>query len=318
VAPCGKEKSMKKKIFIIILNYKREKDTLECLNSLKKLQNPESEYQIEIVVVDSASSDGSRRIIGNLKSQISNLKVIESKKNLGFAAGNNLGINYALSHEAEYIMILNNDTLVDGALLTNLVSCLQKNPKVAVVSPKIYFAKGYEFHKDRYKESELGKVIWYAGGEIDWKNVYGKNTGVDEVDRRQFDTIKQVDYATGSCSLISVQALKKVGLYDERYFMYFEDTDLSTRLKKVGFDVLYQPKAKLWHKVARSSGIGSELNDYFITRNRMLFGLKYAPLRSKLALIKESAKFLLNGRKWQKIGVRDYYLQRFGIGSWKQ
>ena len=87
-------------------------------------------------------------------------------------------------------------------------------------------------------------------------------------------------------------------------------------LEKGGFEVMYVPDAHIWHKVAQSSGIGSELNDYFITRNRMLFGLKYAPLRTKLALIKESLKLLLSGRKWQKTGISDYYLGRFGKGSW--
>ena len=88
-------------------------------------------------------------------------------------------------------------------------------------------------------------------------------------------------------------------------------------MKNRGWKVLYEPKGIVWHKVAQSSGIGSNLNDYFITRNRMLFGMRYASLRTKFALAKESIKLLLNGRKWQKIGVRDFYLGRFGRGSWE-
>ena len=96
-----------------------------------------------------------------------------------------------------------------------------------------------------------------------------------------------------------------------------EDSDLSERIKKAGFKVMYSPRGRLWHKVSQGSGIGSELNDYFITRNRMLFGMTYAKLRTKFALFRESIKLLLIGRKWQKIGIRDYYLGKFGKGSWK-
>jgi hypothetical protein len=113
------------------------------------------------------------------------------------------------------------------------------------------------------------------------------------------------------------EALKNAGLFEEKYFMYLEDADLSQRLKRKGWEVLYTPKAEIWHKVAQSSGIGSDLNDYFITRNRLLFGMRYAALRTKFALIRESIRLLLTGRKWQKTGIRDFYLGRFGRGSWK-
>ena len=116
---------------------------------------------------------------------------------------------------------------------------------------------------------------------------------------------------------LSRNALEKVGLFDEKYFMYFEDTDLSMRLKRVGFRVFYVPRAVLWHKVAQSSAIGSSLNDYFITRNRMLFGMKYAPLRARFALLREALKFLLYGRNWQRIGVIDYITGNLWKGSWK-
>ncbi len=113
------------------------------------------------------------------------------------------------------------------------------------------------------------------------------------------------------------EVLKKVGLFDKRYFAYLEDADLSQRIKNAGWRVLYTPNAYLWHKVGQALGIGSERNDYYITRNRLLFGIKHSSLRTKFALIRESIKLLLKGRKWQSIGVRDYYLGRFEEGSWK-
>ena len=152
---------------------------------------------------------------------------------------------------------------------------------------------------------------------MDWENVFGINRGVDEVDYHQYDKVERIDFATGACIFIKTEVLRKTGYFDPRYFTYFEDADLCLKVKKKGFQIYYLPKAVIWHKVAQSSAIGSELNDYYITRNRLIFGFKYAPIRSKLALIRESFQLLLVGRKWQKIGVVDYYLGNYGKGSWK-
>jgi GT2 family glycosyltransferase len=170
--------------------------------------------------------------------------------------------------------------------------------------------------KNRYKKSDLGKVIWYAGGDIDWNNVYGVNRGVDEVDHGQFDAPTQTTFGSGACLFIRTSVLQKVGLFDERYFLYLEDTDLCMRIRRAGFNVYYVPSAYLWHKVSQSSSIGSQLNDYFITRNRLIFGARYATLRANVALFRESITFLFSGRPWQKKGVVDYYTHRFGKGSW--
>ena len=235
---------------------------------------------------------------------------------MGFAAGNNVGVKYALDQGADYIMVLNNDTVVDKNLLIEFLKALKKYPKAGILSPKIYFAPGFEFHKDRFGKENLGKVLWYAGGQIDWDNIYGKNRGVDEVDKRQYGKVEEIGFATGTCIFMSSAALEKVGLFDKNYFMYYEDRDLSMRIKKAGFEVLYIPSANVWHKVAQSSGIGSGLNDYFITRNRLLFGMRYAKLRTRFALYRESLRFLLSGRVWQRKGVLDFYLGRLGKGSW--
>jgi hypothetical protein len=299
-----------KKVFVIILNWNRFNDTLACLESVQVLNT--QGFDLKVLIVDNASTDDSLKRLKEIK----NVEIISNSTNLGFAGGNNVGIRYALKKGADYVVVLNNDTILEKDSLNHLVKTASDNPKTGALSPKIYFEKGYEFQKNKYKAADKGKVIWYAGGLIDWKNVYGSGRGVDEVDKGTFNQIADTDFATGTCMLFPRVALEKIGMFDEKYFMYYEDTDLSQRLKKGGFEVMYVPDAHIWHKVAQSSGIGSELNDYFITRNRMLFGLKYAPLRTKLALIKESLKLLLSGRKWQKTGISDYYLGRFGKGSW--
>lgn len=306
-----------KKIFIVVLNWNRKDDTTQCLESIGKLQI--SNYKLQIVVVDNASTDGSVKVIqkSKIKDQNENLKlkIIQNKENLGFAGGNNVGIKYALKNGADFVLVLNNDTLVDKNLLVYLIKAAEKYKNAGIFSPKIYFAPGFEFHKKRYSEKDSGKVIWYAGGIIDGDNVLGSNRGVDEVDDSQYDNIQETDFATGACMFIKREVLEKAGLFDEKYFMYLEDADLSQRIKRHGWRVLFVPDAKLWHKVAQSSSIGSDLNDYFITRNRLLFGMRYAPLRAKFALFRESLKLLLSGRKWQKRGVLDFYLSRFRKGS---
>jgi GT2 family glycosyltransferase len=151
---------------------------------------------------------------------------------------------------------------------------------------------------------------------MDWDNLIGKNLGVDEVDHGQFDVRAETELATGCCFLIRSEVLENVGMFDERYFLYYEDADLSERIKRAGYKIIYEPRAVLWHKNAESSGgSGSDLQDYYITRNRLLFGMTYANIRTRFALVRESLGLLIKGRKWQKRGILDYYFKIFGKGT---
>lgn len=302
-----------RKVTIVILNWNGWKDTVECLKSVQKARR--STFALSILVVDNGSTNDSVKQIKKVKSRM--VKVIETGRNLGFAGGNNVGITHALSDGADYVVILNNDTYVHKDCLKELVNYADENPKVGVVSPKIYFAAGHEFHKSRYKRSDMGNVIWCAGGMIDWNNIYGSNIGVDEVDNGQFEHTREIDFATGTCVLYRTNMLKEIGVFDERYFLYWEDVDLSVRAREAGWKVMYIASSKLWHKVSQSSGSGSKLNDYFTTRNRLLFGMTYASFRARFALFRESIKLLFIGRSGQKQGIRDYMAQNLGKGSWK-
>jgi hypothetical protein len=304
------------RLSIVILNWNGKENTKECLSSVNR--SIVNGFHPQVVLVDNGSSDESYEYFSSNKLLSKNyeFKIIKNALNLGYAEGNNIGISYSLQTKADYVMILNNDTLLDPNTLIHLIKVANDNPKAGIISPKMYFAPGFEFHKERYGKSDIGKIIWWAGGEIDWNNLYGKNMGVDEVDHRQYDSLKYVDFATGACMLVKKEVFEKIGLFNNKYYMYLEDVDFSMRVKKSGWEILYTPKAFLWHKVAQSSGIGSTHNDYFISRNRMLFGLKYAPFRTKTALMRESIRLLFFGRKWEKIGIKDYYLGKFGKGSW--
>lgn len=301
-----------KHVAISLLNFNGKKNTLDCLESLRNIKR--DNFKLTIVVVDNGSKedvDLKSGTIGNIP-----IVVIRNSENLGFSGGHNVAIKYAFENGADYVLILNNDTYADRDFLMELLKIAERDSSVGILVPKIYFASGFEFHKDRYSEKERGKVIWYAGGEMDWANVIGQNRGVDAVDIGQFDKTEETELATGCCMLIKREVLEKIGLFDDKYFLYYEDADLTMRVKKNGFKIVYIPKSIIWHKNAVSAGgSGSMLQDYYITRNRLLFGLRYAPIRAKLALFRESLRVLLSGRYWQKRGALDFYIGKLGKGS---
>jgi GT2 family glycosyltransferase len=295
----------KKKVTVILLNYNGKQDTLECLESIQKLQQKKT--KINTIVVDNASKDDSVNVI---RAKFPKVTIIENKNNLGFCEGNNVGVKLAFDEGADFALILNNDTIVHPNLVEGLVQTA-KNQKVGIVSPKIYFAPGFEFHKDRYSKGERGKVIWYAGGLIDWNNILPQHKGVDQVDKGQFEKSEETSFATGCATLVSREAFKNLGLYDSVYFAYFEDADFSLRAQNHGYRVFYSPKAILWHKNASTfGGSGSPFQDYFITRNRLIFGLRHAPPRAKFALLRESFKFIIKGPERKRRAVIDALIHR--------
>lgn len=302
---------MKTKIGIIILNYYNIKDTKECLRSLEEINKDGLEI---ITYVVNATDKGSKKDNTDgekLTKLFPKIKLLESD-NLGFSGAHNLGTRKALKDGADEIIWLNNDTTVDKDFATYLHQAIQ-DKSVGVVSPKIYFSKGREFHYDQYKDNQRGKVIWYAGGIIDWENVYAFHRGVDEVDRGQFEETQETGFCTGCCFITRKDVLEKVGLFEEKTFLYFEDTDWSVRVSKAGYKNIYYPQSIIWHNNAGSTkGSGSDLHVYYQTRNRIHFGLKHAPTRTKLALIKESLIKLFKGSKIENRAVFHAFTNQFG------
>ena len=290
------------KIAIVVLNYNGLGNTLDCLESLRKLETGEN--SVEFIVVDNASTDGSDQALSKLK----DIELILNDKNLGYSGGNNIGIKKALERDADAVLILNNDTIVDKDLIKNLIKALQFSD---IICPKIYFAPNFEFHKKRYKKADLGKVVWYAGGRIDWDNILGIHIGVDEVDRGQFEKSGEVDLATGAAMLVKKEVFEKIGYFDEKYFLYLEDMDFCVRAKGAGFKIIFEPKAIVWHKNAGSAGgSGSKLQDYYITRNRLLFAAKFAKIRTKIAVFKEIVK--KSNEPTKRKALLDFLTLRFG------
>jgi len=301
-----------KTVAIIILNWKQPQLTVDTIDSVLKIKHSNFEYKI--ILVDNGSPDNSLNIFKEKYQNNHLVKILDTKSNLGYAGGNNFGIKYALKNKYDYLMVLNNDVLVDPFFTQELVKELDNYD---IVGPKIYFAPGFEYHQDRYQKKDLGKVIWSMGGQIDWNNIYGSNIDIDEVDHGQFNKInKDIDFISGCCFLTKKEVFEKIGSFDEKYFMYMEDVDFCHRAKLNGFTLACIPKSTIWHVNSGSTKGPGHLQNYFITRNRIYFASKFAKLRTKFAIFRESFKFLFKSH-WQRRGVIDFYLKKMEKGSWK-
>ncbi len=298
------------RVAVIIVNWNGLEDTLTCLSSLAKLNT--EDFKVDIIVVDNGSTDDSVRVI---QKKFPKVTMLLSVENFGFTGGNNRGIWYARGLGYDYIWLLNNDTTVDANALRELATVLASDG-VGIAGSKIYFAPGKEFHTNRYKDEERGNVLWYAGGLIDWGNMYASHRGVDEVDHGQYDKSQETEFITGCSMMIKREVFEHIGVLDDRYFLYLEDLDFSLRAKRAGYRLMYTPASHIWHSNAGSTdGAGSRLHEYYQTRNRILAGFHYAPLRTRLALFRESLRFLMLGTKTQKAAVKDAFSQNFGKQS---
>ncbi len=209
-----------------------------------------------------------------------------SSENKGYAHGVNKGIQAGIENDYRFFCVINDDTYFEDSFVQNVLQSLNIHP-TTIIGGKIYYASGYEYHKDRYSRDEKGKVIWYAGGVNDWENSLTLHRGVDEVDKEQYNSCGETEFVTGCCMCFDKSVVEKVGWWDESYFLYFEDADYCERAKHKGVHLYYDPLIQLWHKNAQStSGSGSSLHIKYQRKNLLKFGLKYAPLKTKLHLLK--------------------------------
>jgi len=211
---------------------------------------------------------------------------IISGSNKGYAYGINLALKKALDLGFDKFCIINNDTYVDKNFVNSVHASVSHNPS-SLIGGKIYYAPKYEYHKNKYHTDELGKVLWYAGGKIDWDNIFVKHRGVDEVDKNQFDKFEETEFVTGCLMCFDKTVVDKIGFWDEKYFLYYEDADYCVRAKKKGIKLYYDPSIVIWHKNAQSTqGAGSKLHLKYQEKNRLRFALKYAPLKAKFHVFK--------------------------------
>jgi len=324
----------KPRVSVIISNWNGWKDTIEALESLYKIDYP----NYEVIVVDNASKDGSIKKIkdwakGKIKvkskffvfdiknkpikyleytkkeldkgaylikkKKLDKLKsnkklfILKNDKNNSWSGANNLAMKQVLKEKkSKYIFLFNNDAVIDKDALTELVKVIESNKKIGIVGGKIY--SYFEKRKDMIQS--VGVKINLAKGDV---YLYGQG----KQDKGQFDKIREVDFICGASLLIKPEVLKKVGLVDERFFMYFDDPDWCIKIKKAGYLILIVPKSIIWHKGAASLKKLSGYGEYYATRNRLWFVRKHANLL-QLILFFAYFIFFLSYMKFGKYMLR--------------
>jgi GT2 family glycosyltransferase len=223
-----------RRVGVIVLTWNGLSDTRECVQSLFRLSGPPP----RIYVVDNGSSDGS---VGRLREEFADrIALIANPRNLLYAGGNNVGILRAMSDGCTHLLLLNNDTTVDAALLDVLTRASAEHED-AVLCPKIYYA-------------DRPDTLWYAGGTLSLRRARVAHRGIRQRDRGQFERLEETGWATG-CALFAPRRIyETVGLLDESFRLYCEDLDYCLRARAAGFRILYVPEAKVWHKVSASLG----------------------------------------------------------------
>ena len=292
---------MPKPVALILLNWNTPVHTANCISSIKRYCD---ERSFDIIVADNGSTDDS---IAILKTKFPNLIYIENKENLGFAEGNNRGLVFSIEKGYTYSLIINTDTEVDEDIVSKLVKHLNLHPKAAAVQPAIFW-----MHKR--------SIVW--NGEGSFNKVLGVTSSGTKVSTQ--NTYKSVEWLTGCCMLIRNSALTKSGLFNKKFFLYYEDVELSFRMRSKGYELHYLPSCKMYHeagvsaKVAapKQEGFLSPVIHYYISRNHLWFLRRYGkpvffPVNIlynasyyaalwfyfKLRGRKEKARFLVKGLK---------------------
>lgn len=243
-------------VAIIILNWNGKVDTLECLASAVQLNYP----NYKIVVVDNGSTDDS---VDAISKQYPEISILQTGANLGYAGGNNLGIRWALEHNADYILLLNNDTIVSPDLLSEFVNAANLLPPNSVLGAKILF----------YDKPD---TLWFAGGRWNRQSSCFEHIGYGQIDAVEFNAYSEVDYITGCALFSSATTFKEVGLLDEDLFLTYEETDWCYRAREINRKSIFVPNARLWHKVSSSfGGAESPLVTYFMQRNILLWAKRH-------------------------------------------
>lgn len=236
------------KVFIVVLNYNGKDVIKRCLSSVFKVDYP----NFEVVMVDNNSTDGSLEIA---RSNFSKADFIKNEENLGFASGNNIGIRFALERMADYILVLNNDTEVEKDSLTRLIEASESDEKIGIASPVIFNGNT--------------KQVWFSGGKIKWLRM--KTEHVNTIKTNEY---YETDFISGCAMLVKAEVFKKIGLFDEDFFLYWEDADFSYRAAKDGFKRIMVSGAWVYH--FENSEKHKDVKNYWLVISGLIFFKKNA------------------------------------------
>ena len=244
------------RVMAIVLNWRQPDVTLECVQALQAMNGEKP----DILVIDNGSGDDSTVV---LEGQAEGFGLLKLPENVGFAAGNNVGLRIALEEKYDFALLVNNDAFADADMLEHLLA--EAEPNIALLSPKIYY------------ESEPTR-IWFANGRRQPITLDLRDTGQGELDGPKWVNSRDVDYLLGTCLLINLMAIQKVGLLDERFYFYFEDLDWSLRFQQAGYRLRMVAPAHLCHRVATSTGgvEDSALRRYHLASSSVVFWRKNA------------------------------------------
>lgn len=292
-------------VLIIIVNWNRRADILRCLASLEFA----AQAVADILVVDNASTDDS---VAAIRTHFPDVQLIENACNAGFAEGNNIGLRWVLEHGYEYVLLLNNDTVAHPELMATLHAFMQAHPEAAAVGPAIYY---------------LGQpgLLWSAGGRLDARGGRVSNDFADTPVARLPAQPYAVDHLSGCCMLVRSAAIRRAGLLDPDFFMYFEETEWCVRLRRAGYSLWIEPRATVWHDVQPGRHLSSRAVAYYMTRNQLLFLRRTQAPRSAWAAtltrqLRTVVSLYLKPRSLQRargrgpmvLALRDFALGRYG------
>lgn len=251
-------------VAIVTLNWNRPEDTLVCLESAAA----QTYSHTRLVVVDNGSSDDS---VARISAGCPSAVMVCNSRNLGFAAGANCGLRVALELGADFVFLVNNDTFFAPDMLARLMAQVTRD--VGMVTPAIFYAA-------------RPQVPWSLGGQRHWLTLEKTGDGPAALRQVGASGVLELDYAVGCGVLLSRAMLTQVGLFDERFFMYYEDMDLSLRVRQAGFRILLVPAARMWHKVAMSSGgSDSPAERYWMAESSVRFFAKHVRGARWLAVV---------------------------------
>jgi GT2 family glycosyltransferase len=291
-------------VVAIVLNTNRRVDTLECLASLQQ----QTTAAIRVIVLDNHSQDGS---VEAIRSAFPAAEVLELESDRGYAGNNNVGIQKALTYSPEWILVLNEDTVLDPACVARLLEAGAGDPRVGIVGPLI-------LHHDE------PSVIQSAGGRLGrfWESTH---EGANQEDRGQFRRIRQVEWVSGCALMIRRQAVVECGMLDERFYYYWEETEWCLRAARRGWRVVNAPDARIWHKGAQRNYRPGANVSYYSTRNRfLLMSTQSAPLQVRAIAWYQTLRTLISWSvrpKWRSQrphrdamleGIRDFVAGRWG------
>ncbi len=247
---------MSLRVSLIVLTYNGIDLTMQCLDSLRHQDYP----NCHILVVDNASQDNT---VETIRAAYPEVELIATGKNLGYAAGNNVGMRAALKQGAGALFLINNDTRLEPGCVSALVKTLAANPRIGIAGPMVL----------TWDEPGL---ISSAGGLIDWAHADAANEGAGQADRGQYPG-RNVDFVNGCGLLVTAAAIERAGMLDPRFFMYWEEVDLCQRVKAAGFDVWFDRTAHMRHKATLETADLGPTTLYYVTRNRLLFFGRHGP-----------------------------------------